>query len=657
MSSDDGAKSVIPPSAAERGQAAVNPPRSRRGWVWTAAVCAAFAVLSVRPARAQTAATGIYAFPVGVSSITVTWFGDTMTDYAVVSSTDFPLASTQTALNNYSATIVGYSTNTSVSFMVEASSAGHVVDSSTSSLYTQAAQPNGSALLVLNGTAETLSWDGSGNPVATVYNVEWYVAGSTPVVFSTTSVSVGSTTATINDLPGGQTVNFQVQAVNVNGFPSGFDVTLSTTLPPIDNQAVISSGSYALGISSIAWSWTASTGAINYQLFEDSGVAASALLGPNQLAINQTGLIPNTTYTDYIQSFGLTSSTNSAPFTVNTLAAPTTGLTLLSLSSATASAVLSWGANNNPPGTTYNIEWWTHLTSTLTVSTQATTAILPNLSGGATLYFTVQAVNAAGILSDFDKTLYNVVPSTSFPISIVTVPAEAQGALTFVLPASVIGVSFASGTFSSNVNILVSSAVESQITPPPGMPADAVSIPGSGGQPILFQVTAVNPANGAVVYPTASLTVSASYLPAQIGSVDPASLTIDYDDPAHGWTPLASSRGPNNTLVVVAQTLGYYQVFGAAPPAGISGITVGPNPLRPVVNPGQLMTFRNLPPGTRVRIFTYIGEKVADIAADGSGNAGWDGRNAAGSYVASGVYLAVIQGAGIKKLMRVAVER
>ncbi|NNN05724.1 MAG: fibronectin type III domain-containing protein [Elusimicrobia bacterium] len=614
------------------------------------------AVLSVAPARAQTAATNIYAFPVGVSSVTVTWAGDTMTVYQVVSSTDFPLASTTTAQTAYSETIVGYSTNTLASFMVEASSAGFVHDSSTSSVYTQAAQPNGTALISLNGTSETLSWNDSGNPLPTYYNIEWYVAGSTPIVFSTASVSVGSVTATIDNLPGGQTVNFLVQAVNVSGLGSGFDITVSTSLPPINNQAVISSGSYALGISSIAWSWTASTGAINYQLFEDSGVAASTILGPNQLGVAQTGLTPNTTYTDYVQSFGLASSTNSAPFTVNTLAAPTTALTLLNVSSATASAILSWGAHGNPPGTTYNVEWWTHLTSTITVSTQTTNAVLTNLSGGATLYFTVQAQNAVGIRSDFDSTLYGVVPSTSFATSIVTVPAGGQGALTFVLPSSVIGVTFASGTFSSSVNILVSSAIETQITPPPGMPADAVSIQGSGGQPILFKITAVD-TNGAVVYPTASLTVSASYLPSLIGSVDPASLTIDYDDPTHGWTPLASSRGPNNTLVVVAQTLGYYQVFGAAPPAGISGITVGPNPLRPIVNPGQLMTFRNLPPGTRVRIFTYIGEKIADIAADGSGNAGWDGRNAAGSYVASGVYLAVIQGAGVKKIMRVAVER
>lgn len=617
---------------------------------------AAFTTALTSRARAQVPAYSIYATPIGVSSATVNWSGDPGTTYLVVTSTDFPLTSTMTALTSYSATIVGYSTNTLASFMVEASSAGHTVDSSTSTVYTLSAQPNGTTLLAQFGTSETLSWDGSGNPSSTTYYVVWSVAGSSSVVFSTASVNVGSTTATINSLPGGQTVTFQVQSVNAAGIPSPFDVAQSTTFPPINNQAVISSGTYALGSSSIAWSWSASTGAINYQLFEESGTAASPLLGPNQLSYVQTGLTPNTTYTDYIESYGLTSSTNSAAYTAYTLAKATTGLTLLEVSSATASATLSWDADDNPPGTTYEVEWWTKLTSTITVSTQTTTAVLSNLSGGATLYFTVQAQNYAGMLSDYDATLYGVTPSTSFPISIVTVPADAQGSLTFVLPSSVVGVSFASGTFNQSVNMIAQQVSASQLFPPPAVPADAVPITGSGGQPILFQVSAFS-VSGASVTPTAAVTVSASYIPSQIGGVDPGSLTINYDDPIHGWIALASSRGPNNTLTVVSNSLGYFQVFGASPPSTLAQITVGPNPLRPVVNPGQLMTFRNLPPGTRVRIFTYIGEKIADIAADGSGNAGWDGRNAAGSYVASGVYLAVIQGGGIKKIMRVAVER
>jgi hypothetical protein len=45
MSREDGVKAVIALLAAERGQAAVNPPRSRRGWDRTAAVAEDVAVL------------------------------------------------------------------------------------------------------------------------------------------------------------------------------------------------------------------------------------------------------------------------------------------------------------------------------------------------------------------------------------------------------------------------------------------------------------------------------------------------------------------------------------------------------------------------------------------------------------------------------------
>ena len=69
------------------------------------------------------------------------------------------------------------------------------------------------------------------------------------------------------------------------------------------------------------------------------------------------------------------------------------------------------------------------------------------------------------------------------------------------------------------------------------------------------------------------------------------------------------------------------------------------------------MTFRNLPAGCRIRIFTYVGEKLVDMVADGSGVVAWNGRNHVGSLVASGVYIALIEGAGAKKTMRLAIER
>jgi hypothetical protein len=619
-----------------------------------AALALAAALFAAAPGRAQTVpAASISATAIGVSSITVTWIGDPGTTYQVVTSTDFPLTSTQTAQTFYSATVMGYSTNTLVSFMVEASSptGSGIVDSSTNTIYTLAAPPNGSALLSTIGNQSTLSWDGSGNPLGTTYNVEWFVAASTPVVLSTVSVAVGSTTATIFDLPGGQAVDINVQAVNFGGVATTFDITLTTTTAALPNQPTISSGTVALSSTSIQWSWSASTGAINYQLFADSGVAVSPLLGPNQLTFTQTGLSPNTQYADYVEAFGLSSSTNSAGFARFTLAAPTTGLTLLSLSSATET--LSWGANGNPPNTVYIAEWWTTLTSTVSVSTQATTALVSNLSGGATIFFTIQARNGENILSGFDATLAgpSVVYSTSFPVGFLNIPLGFQGVIPFVLPNAAVNVFVSSGSFPAAANLTITE-LSCPSSCPPSAPPGLSPIASS---PIAFKAAAVD-SGGAPLKPTNALLMSVFFVPSSLGAVPASSLAIAEFDPLRGWVTLATSRS-GDSLSATTNTFEDFAVFGVAPPSDLSEITVGPNPLRPILNPGQPMTFRNLPPNTRVRIFTYVGEKLADLNADGSGTAAWDGRNASGSFVASGVYIAVIQGAGIKKTMRVAIER
>jgi hypothetical protein len=137
----------------------------------------------------------------------------------------------------------------------------------------------------------------------------------------------------------------------------------------------------------------------------------------------------------------------------------------------------------------------------------------------------------------------------------------------------------------------------------------------------------------------------------------PGALDISRFDESHGvWVPLATTKFYNQ-LSAVTNHLSSFAVLSLTPAAGVADITVGPNPLRPVVNPGAVMTFRHLPAGARVRIFSYVGEKLVDLDADAGGTAGWDGRNRRGNFVASGVYIAVIEGGGTSRTLRVAIER
>jgi hypothetical protein len=607
----------------------------------------------------------------GVSSITWSWtLTSGATGYRILSSTnaganisgDLP-GSAQTF------TLTGLSTNTLGAVMVEAFGAGFAVDAPTSSVVTLAAKPSGTLLLGTLRNQVTLSWQTNGNesaPAGISYDVNWTTGTGTGtgVLFSTNpAVISGTATATINDLPGGMTVSFDVQALNSSGVASGFDVIVATTIPAIDNQAMISSATFALGVSSITWYWTPSTGASRYQLFSNSGVNLSGPLSAATFSFIQTGLLPNTSYTNYIEAFDGTTSTNTTPFTRYTLAAQTTGLTLLGLSSATVASdseteLLSWGANGNPDGTKYNVLWWSNLTSTVTISTGATTARVGNLFAGSTLYFTVQAVNNEQIPAAFDATFFTLGPSTdSFPVANQVIPVGFAGILTFVVPnvsgsgAGVVSVQIASGTFTSQVTFTVSTPTATGPTAFPTVGGNFSDLP----SPIHLTITA-DDTFGNPQQPLRPILISISYAAANFAA-NQTTLDISRFDTLHQtWIPLATSKS-GSTLSAVTDHLSSFAVLSVAAASGLSSITVGPNPLRPVLHPGEIMTFRNLPAGCRVRLFTYVGEKIIDLIADGSGTVGWDGRNRAGAFVASGVYVALIQGGGTKKTMRVAVER
>lgn len=60
------------------------------------------------------------------------------------------------------------------------------------------------------------------------------------------------------------------------------------------------------------------------------------------------------------------------------------------------------------------------------------------------------------------------------------------------------------------------------------------------------------------------------------------------------------------------------------------------------------MTLRNLPPGKTVRVLTMEGRLIRDLTVDVDGSAHWDGTNAAGDKVPSGIYLAVCGSALMK---------
>ena len=92
-----------------------------------------------------------------------------------------------------------------------------------------------------------------------------------------------------------------------------------------------------------------------------------------------------------------------------------------------------------------------------------------------------------------------------------------------------------------------------------------------------------------------------------------------------------------------------------APGAAASSARVFPNPL--YTNTQGFFTFDNLPASARVRVFTLHGEEIFDASANASGIITWRPQNMVGRNVASGLYLAVIESGGEKKIMKLAVVR
>ena len=104
--------------------------------------------------------------------------------------------------------------------------------------------------------------------------------------------------------------------------------------------------------------------------------------------------------------------------------------------------------------------------------------------------------------------------------------------------------------------------------------------------------------------------------------VDDRVLALRFDETSgHLW--IGTGDGLGRLRVTVGGVLG-------------EGVRIYPNPF---VSGGRArMTFQGLPPGARIDLFSAAGLLVRSLETDLGGTTLWDGRNAGGSAVASGVY-------------------
>jgi len=134
-----------------------------------------------------------------------------------------------------------------------------------------------------------------------------------------------------------------------------------------------------------------------------------------------------------------------------------------------------------------------------------------------------------------------------------------------------------------------------------------------------------------------------------------------YDEEKQVWVPLKSRADKENKQVIAyIDRSSVFAIMGALNTAEtLANVKYYPNPLQPSKGLSYAkMNFSNIPVGTRIKIYTLLGQLVKDLKADASGMAVWDGKNNAGEKAASGVYIVYMEDAnGNKKMVKVAVER
>lgn len=550
-------------------------------------------------------------------------------------------ASSDTA--NASATFTGLTPNTTYHTRVEALNAAGTGSGTTAlpSTATLADVPLAAAFTSVVGASLQANWTANSNPAGTLYQAV-LSTGANP---GTNGFAGNQSSATLNvnaafaGLSPGATYFVEVKAVNHNGVSTAYASLGSTRTTAL--LAPASFSAQVQGVSSVTWSWANVAGESGLRVVTSTDGNRSGDLAADTLSWADTGLSTNTAYTRRVVAFAGVSVATSATATAYTLAAPPTGFALVSV--FVSSMSLSWGANTNPAGTQYRVEYWTAGGSTSTASFGVTTGTVTGLSAAATYYLQVRALNGDSVATSPSAQL----STTTLPVSQTSeaVQPGQPATLVYQAPSGEVRVDVPASAFPTAVTVTLET--------PSSFPAAVSPTATLQGTGVGVEVT-VDPA----LQPGRDVLLSITYTDASVAGRDENQLIIARFDAVRAvWVPLPSSVDrTNNRVLARTNHFSTFQVMSAVPAASLVAPRIFPNPMRP--NRGQSFTMiGNLPAGARVRVYTYLGELVRDLSANGSGIASWDGRSASGRPVASGVYILHIQGGGSDITAKVAVER
>ncbi|MBI4368610.1 MAG: right-handed parallel beta-helix repeat-containing protein, partial [Elusimicrobia bacterium] len=229
-----------------------------------------------------------------------------------------------------------------------------------------------------------LSWGANTNPAGTTYRIDyWKVSGAT------SSVTTSAATGAVTGLDPGTSVYIMIYGLNGSTSASALSSGILYAFTAASGAANFSG--LALGVSSIAWSWSDAVGEDRYVIAASSGGAVSASLAEGTTFWTETGLSTNTSYSRRVISIKSNYQNASLAAGRFALAAPPTGLAFIAVKSS--QTTVSWSANGNPLGTTYQILHWLPAGSTATLMTNASSLTISGLFPSSTYTFQLYSIN------------------------------------------------------------------------------------------------------------------------------------------------------------------------------------------------------------------------------------------------------------------------
>lgn len=342
---------------------------------------------------------------VSTSSVLISWgenSNPTTTVYRVNGDNGFSSVTTTAT----STTLTGLISNKNYTFNVQSQNFG---DSSYNSavaasvITTLPQNPSSPTVSDLSASSLTLSWGENNNATTTVYQVS-------ATGFS--SVTTTATSSSITGLTPNTVYTFAVKAYYASDnttLTSGVSATATNTTPQAPVSATVSS----ISTSSLVLSWGANSNnsLTVYEISEPDVVPSFTTVTSTGTSTTITGLTPNTSYTFNVKArnYSIPSSLTSAATAsaTGTLSILPTSPVVSSVNTSTLS--LTWGANNNPTSTVYQIS----ATGFTSVTTTATSSNITGLTPNTSYTFTVKTQNPdtsynAGIVATVTTTLANV---------------------------------------------------------------------------------------------------------------------------------------------------------------------------------------------------------------------------------------------------------